>query len=93
LWECPDDLAIQLILGGTDRLAELATALAQLGRRAGDAGHSEAAHIAGALYPDLIRDLNFAGRHQSQYRGFAPCSSIFTGDRTCVHSQKQGIFR
>ncbi|MGA8580142.1 MAG: chemotaxis protein CheW [Bryobacteraceae bacterium] len=56
LREC---LATQLILGGSDRLPELAAALAQLARQAGDAGYSEAARVAQELSegPPLVAQL------------------------------------
>lgn len=59
LRECLDDLATQLILGGSDRLPELAAALAQLGRQAGDAGYGEAARIANELSagPPVVAQL------------------------------------
>jgi len=53
LRHCLDDLAVQLILGGSDRLPELGTALAQLGRQASDAGYNNAAQIAGELSASL----------------------------------------
>ncbi|MGD0580720.1 MAG: chemotaxis protein CheA, partial [Bryobacteraceae bacterium] len=49
LRESVDDLATRLMLDGGDRAPELAAALAQIARQAGDAGYGEAARIAGEL--------------------------------------------
>jgi len=59
LRQCVDDLAMQLILGGSgdDRLPELAATLAQIGRQSGEAGYGEAARVARELSASLSADL------------------------------------
>lgn len=59
LRECLDDLAIRLMLGGSDRLPEQAAALARIARQACDAGYGEAARIAGELSagPPVVAQL------------------------------------